>query len=123
MLPAWHDIHYLAVMSRRVLLTTSILTSFAALSSVAFSAAVVKTEGTFLTNAGLMGKMFRSLEVERLALVRLGTDVMAASVTLDSHRAGAWVTLAGLDAITQSALPMDVADHADFGGTMFAAAS
>lgn len=108
-------------MSRRLVLTTSILTSFAALSSVAFSAAVVRTEGNFFTNPGLVAKMFRSLEAERLTLVSMRTDMMAAGVTLDSHRAGSWVTLAGLDAITQNALPMDVVDRSGFDETMFAA--
>ena len=124
MLPPWHDTVYLNDMTRRFLLTASLATSFAALSSVAFSAAVVRMESTFLPNPGTSGKLIRWIEIERLAGKQM--DVAAAPVTLESHRTGAWVTFVGVNPIASDAnpaQPIELADHSGADATMFAVTS
>ena len=68
--------------------------------------------------------MIRWLEIERLAGTR--AEVISAPLTLESHRAGSQVTLAGVTVISQGAdasLPMNVADRSGMDGAMLVAST
>ena len=108
-------------MSRRILLTASLVTTVAALSPAAFPAAMVKTGDSFVTKQERSSRLARWLDVERMA--GKPSDMTTAPLTLESHRAGSQITLAGVNAITNeaaAALPMDLADRGRLEETTFA---
>ncbi len=99
-------------MSRRFLLATSIVTSLAALSPAAFSAAVVSTGSNLFAKTETTGRLIKWLDIERLA--GKAGDVISTPLTLESHRAGTQLTLTGVSAIVheaEAALALAVADH------------
>ena len=123
-LPAWHTNPYSIRMSRRILLTASIVTAVSSLSPAAFSAAMVKTGDSFITKQERSNKLARWLDVERMA--GKPSHVITAPLTLESHRAGSQITLAGINAIADEAAPalaMDSADRARLEETAFAVAT
>ena len=111
-------------MSRRILLTASIVTTVAALSPAAFSAAMVKTGDSFVTKQERSSRLARWLDVERMA--GKPSDMITAPLTLESHRAGSQVTLVGINAIADEVAPalvMDSTDRARLEESTFAGAT
>lgn len=99
-------------MSRRFLLATSLVTSLAALSPAAFSAAVVSTGNNLFSKTETIAHLVKWLDIARLA--GKAGDVIATPLTLESHRAGTHLTLTGVSAIAHEAeapLALAVADH------------
>lgn len=101
-------------MSRRFLLATSLVTSLAALSPAAFSAAVVSTGNNLFAKTETTARLIKWLDIERLA--GKAGDVISTPLTLESHRAGTQLTLTGVSAIAheaEAALALASADHSE----------
>ena len=108
-------------MSRPILLSAFIVTSLAAFVPAAFSAAVVRTENTFLTSPTITGKTTRWLEFDRLATNK--GEVLSTSLSLESHRVGSRMTLIGDFAVAQDrevVLAVELANRVSGEETAFA---
>lgn len=108
-------------MSRPILISATIVTSLAAFVPAAFSAAVVRTENTFLASPTTTGKTTRWIEAHRLATNN--GEMLSGSLSLESHRVGSRMTLLGDFAVSQDrevVLALEMANRATGEETEFA---
>ncbi|MEO7318147.1 MAG: PEP-CTERM sorting domain-containing protein [Chthoniobacteraceae bacterium] len=123
LLPTWHATSYFARMTRRLLLTASVVTAVTILSPSAFSAAVVVGSDGFISpKAAASGKVILRRDIDRL-FAGTRADVISAPLSLASHRAGSLVTLTGVNAVeagSEETLPADLANLSGLDETIFA---